>query len=215
MKGQIVLAFDIERSGCADKNNTIALGACVMNERFEELDRYFYKSYVPKETVFEERCFTQFWSKHLNVLETLKCEEGKSQHDAEYEMIVGFQEFRQKYEKYAEENGYEFYLVTDNNVYDGGFVNELIFKYLPASLPIPYTAGKKEYESFFETHSIEKGVLLANGVNKDWGLFDEIKKLYKVPECKVFHDHNPANDAHTIAFEMHVMLQIGSGIITH
>ena len=53
------------------------------------------------------------------------------------------------------------------------------------------------------------------GVNKDWGLFDEIKKLYKVPECKVFHYHNPANDAHTIGFEMHVMLQIGSGIITH
>jgi len=209
-KSQLVLAFDIERSGGTDLYDTIALGACVMNDKFEELDRYFYKCYIPTKTVFEKRCYDQFWSKHQDTLTSLEYKGDASKETLEHEMIKEFHDFRKKYETYAEDNGYEFYLVTDNNVYDGGFVNDLIFKYMPHTLPIPYTAKKQEYETFFETHSIEKGILLANGISKDWGLFDEIKNLYNVPKCKCFHDHNPANDAYTIAYEMHTLLQIGN-----
>jgi hypothetical protein len=88
---------------------------------------------------------------------------------------------------------------------------------MPDTCPLPYCATKKEfeknglktsnqeYETFFETHSMAKGFLLAHGVNKDWGLFDEIKKIYNIPTSEILHDHNPVNDAYTIAFNANVL----------
>ena len=210
----LIFAFDIERSGATTAYDTIAIGACVMDSNFNELDRYFCNCYFTKETVFENRCYEQFWSKNLDMLKTFIYYGPNTKKQREKEMIVDFQEFRKKWETFADENKLNFYLVSDNNVYDGGFVNDLICKYTK-DLPIPYTASKQEYESFFETHSMQKGLLLSHGLNVDWGMSDKIKSLYDVPEYKKFHDHNPANDAYTIAFDMLVLFKIASGEIKY
>lgn len=207
----IVLAFDIERSGATFEYDTIGMGAVVMNSNLEELDRYYSNCYFPKETKFEQRCYDQFWIKNMDSLKSLIYYGTKTKSQREKEMIVGFQNFRLKWEKFAEENKLNFYLVCDNNVYDGGFVNYLVNKYTD-DLPIPYSASKQEYETFFETTSMQKGFLLAHGINLDWGLSNKIKELYDTPECIKFHDHNPANDAHTIAFDMHMLLNIYNGV---
>ena len=54
MTKKLVLAIDIERSGATFEYDTIAVGACVMNESFEELDRYFCNCYFPEITKFEK-----------------------------------------------------------------------------------------------------------------------------------------------------------------
>ncbi len=56
-----------------------------------------------------------------------------------------------------------------------------------------------------------KGFLLANGINADWGLVDKIRTLYDVPTSIVVHDHNPANDAYTIAFDTQVLFGLCNG----
>jgi hypothetical protein len=208
---RIVLAFDIERSGAMRENDTIAIGACVLNSNLEELDRYYCNCYFPKETVFEKRCWDQFWSKNLDTLNFLTYTGEQSKYDREKEMINGFQEFRSKWEKSSKEVNAEYYLVSDNNVYDGGFINDLIYKHIPNTLPLPYNASNQEYDNFFETHSMAKGVLLANGISADWGLFDKIRTIYDIPSHTVTHDHNPANDAHTIAFDAQVLFGIFEG----
>lgn len=154
---KIVLAFDIERSGATGEYETLAIGASVVDNEYKELDRYYCNCYFPKETKFEPRCWDQFWSKNLDALEYIKYTGDKTKTEREREMIEGFQNFRAKWEKYAEDNKQEYYLVSDNNVYDGGFINELIYKYMPETLPIPYYASNKSYESFFESHSMAKG----------------------------------------------------------
>jgi hypothetical protein len=207
---KLVLAFDIERSGATSVYDTIAIGACVLNENYEKLDSYFCNCYFPESTKFEKRCYDEFWSKHLDVLESFVYTGDKTKYAREYEMIRGFQDFRIKWEVYAKENNFELFLCSDNNLYDGGFVNELIYTHLQNVLPIPYTAAKQEYETFFETTSMQKGLLLTHGISIDWGLFKEIKNLYYVPELAICHDHNPVNDAYTIAFEMMIMLNIQS-----
>lgn len=205
---KLVLAFDIERSGGTSEYETLAIGACVMNEDLVVLDTYYCNCYFPNDTLFEERCYNEFWSKNLDVLKTLIYTGEKSKNEREYEMIEGFQNFRKRWETFAANRGFSYYLVSDNSIFDGMFVNDLIFKHLKNTLPIPYSASTQEYERFYETHSIQKGILITHGCDDDWGLYDNLKKIYHLPDCNVVHDHNPVNDAHTIAFEMHMLFRI-------
>ena len=48
----------------------------------------------------------------------------------------------------------------------------------------------------------------------NWGYTKRISELYDVPEQRVNHDHNPANDAYTIAFEQQVLFGIREGRIS-
>ena len=207
----LVLAFDIERSGCGREHDTIGLGACVMDYEMNELDRFFFSCYLPKETVFEQRCWDEFWVNNLDILEQLKYEGSQSKKEREKEMIVSFQEFRKKWEKYAENNGKILVLTSDNKVYDGGFVNQLIFEHMPGTLPIPYSAEKQKYSAFFETHSAQRGLLysVCPSYDKNRGLSEKVLKLYEgIPEQNKTHSHNPADDAYTIAFDQQVLFGI-------
>ena len=79
----------------------------------------------------------------------------------EFEMINSFQEFRKKWEKYAKDNNKTPILASDNPVFDGGFINQLIFKYLSNVMPIPYSASEQEYSAFFDTHNEQRGLLFS------------------------------------------------------
>ena len=211
----LVLAFDIERSGGTDKHDTIAIGASIVNDHFVELDSLFLKGYFPSDTVFEQRCWDEFWSKNQDKLEMFAYNGDLCKQEREAEMINSFQAFRLKWETFCKENNCKLELVSDNNVYDGGFINQLIFDYLPLMLPIPYNTQQK-YKSFWETHSEQRGLLM--GIDPefkhDWGLTKRIGELFNVPTMLKSHDHNPANDAYTIAFEQQVMLGIRDGRIS-
>lgn len=222
----IVLAFDIERAGATAEYDTIAIGASVVDENLKELDRLFLPGYIKNVTKFEPRCWDEFWSKNLDQLELIKYERsecgselersecGEDNEAVQKEMIENFQEFRAKWELRAKASGAKFQIVSDNNVFDGGFINNMIFKHLPGTLPLPYTASfPQEYSSFFETHSQQKGLLTAVDpeFKSDWGLSKRISELYNVPECTVVHDHHPCNDAYTIAYEQHVLNGIRDG----
>jgi len=96
------------------------------------------------------------------------------------------------------------------------FINLMIFDFLPGVLPIPYTASDQKYSSCLETHSVQCGVLkvVDPGFTSGWGFSKRLEELYNIPEKKCFHDHNPANDAYTIAHEYQVINAIQNGKIT-
>ena len=127
MKKQIVLAFDIERSGGTAEYETIGIGASVVSSELEELDSIFLPNYYPGITKFEPKCWNEFWCKFPEKLEILKYDGPLSSQEREKEVITKFQEFRKKWEIYAKENGFSYYIVSDNNIYDGGFINDMIF----------------------------------------------------------------------------------------
>uniref|UniRef100_A0A6C0EKZ9 Exonuclease n=1 Tax=viral metagenome TaxID=1070528 RepID=A0A6C0EKZ9_9ZZZZ len=209
----IVLAFDIERSGATNDHHTIGIGASVVNGNFEELDQLFLPGHIPDETNFEQRCWDEFWSKYPDKLKELEYHGDKDMQNRQEEMITQFQKFRAKWEDIAKENGWTLELVSDNNVYDGGFINEMLFTHTN-ELPIPYNT-KGKYKPFWETHSEQRGLLMAvdPSFTSPWGFTKRIAELYDVPEMKVSHDHNPANDAYTIAFEHQVLFGIRDGRI--
>lgn len=47
----------------------------------------------------------------------------------------------------------------------------------------------------------------------DWGLTNRIFELYDVERPSINHDHNPANDACTIAYDQQVLFGIRDGRI--
>ena len=82
--------------------------------------------------------------------------------------------------------------------------------------PIPYSASEKqEYCPFWETFSQQKGLLLSVDptFKSDWGLTNRIFELYDIGKPNVAHDHNPANDAYTIAYDQQVLFGIRDGRI--
>lgn len=215
MEETIVLAFDIERTGPKIKHDTIGIGMSVVNSKFEELDSLFLNSYIEGEVKFNKRCYNEFWSKHLDSLEKMKYSGEKSFQERQKEIITEFQNFRKKWEQYSEDNGLKFELVSDNNVFDGGFINELIYKYLPNDLPIPYNAGNKQYSCFWETYSQQRSLLFMvdPDFKSNWGFPQRIAEIYELPKPLRLHDHNPVNDAYTIAYDQQVLLGIKNNTI--
>ena len=205
---KIVLAFDIERSGSTNEYDTIAIGASVVDENLHELDRFVYLSYITNETRFEDKCMKEFWSKHLDILNTLKYTGPLNKQENESNMINEFQQFRSKWESYCKENSHQYYLVSDNTIYDGGFINMLIYKYMKKTLPIPYSAKTQQYDDLYETTSIMKGLLLSNNVESDNNMYKTLQTIYNIPNCPILHNHNPANDAFNIGFQAQVLLNI-------
>lgn len=204
-----VLAIDIERSGARYEHDTVGIGAVVVDGDLKQLDSLLLKGYVPNETKFEQRCMSEFWSNHPETLEMLTYDGELSKVEREKEMIELLQEFRAKWEGIAEEDGAKLELVTDNNVYNGGYVNKLINDHTE-DLPIPYNTQRK-YSPFWETHAEQRGLLMAidSSFEDDWGLYEKINQLYEdLPEIEKTDDHNPVTDAYAIACEQQILLGI-------
>lgn len=171
--------------------------------------RYYLKATLD----FEPRCWDQFWSKHSDKLIKLKYRGNLSFEERQKEMIVTFQNFRQKWEDKAREMKKNFYLVSDNPVYDGGFINQMIFDYTK-DMPIPYDMSRS-YETFFDVHSMQKGFLMAKDPSfmNDWSFNKYIETHYDLPKREKEMTHDPSDDAYSIAYDFHILQLIQKGKI--
>ena len=87
---ELVLAFDIEHTGL----EVIAIGASFVSTEnykdYDQVDSFFIGIYVEHDTKFSDRCYDEFWKKHLDILSTLEYKGDKSntKEDREKEMIL-------------------------------------------------------------------------------------------------------------------------------
>lgn len=233
-KNTYVLAFDIERSGARDEHQTIAIGASVVDSNLEEVGSFFETNFrsgghldenkiLTEEnnvrrnnvTFFEPRCWNEFRRKNTHILKKLEYKGNQTMKQQEKRMTRKFQEFRSHWERMAQEEKTTLDLVSDNNVYDGGFINQLIFQHTKDQ-PLPYSASRPQtYQPFWEVFSMQKGMLSALGpsFNSDWGLSKDIAETFCLPKHVNQHDHMPHNDAYTIAWDYHILKKIQSGDI--
>lgn len=192
---KIVLAFDIETSG--PHHDLLGIGASVVDNKYNEIDSIFLPCYIENETNFDKKCYDEFWSKNLNILEKLKV--SGSRESVEKKIIKNFQEFRFKY------NDAE--LVSDNPVFDGGFMNRLIAKYYPNDYVLPYDKNGN-YRHLFDVHSQQRGLLFSLdpkfALDNIFGYTKKIRELLNV-NIERDHDHNPVNDAYNIACDQQIL----------
>lgn len=237
----IDLAFDIEKSGGRAQDPIIAIGVAVVDEDGTELGSLCLKGYFPGVTQFEQRTWDEFWSKNQEILETLKNDDflfdddvgeysNRMSDEKKHEVwpklaIEKFHDFRKMWELRAKQNGWKIETVSDNKVYDGGFINDLYAKYLVGdgtkAMPLPYSANDEppQYKKFRETHSEQRGLLMAidpeSVTRRGQSLSKRVEEVYDCSAIKnVYdHDHNPAHDAYSIAREAQILNGICAGRI--
>ncbi len=210
-----VLAFDIERSGPTEKYDTIAIGATVLNSDFRVLGELMETAYSKEETIFDKRCYDEFWSKHISILNQLENTTKLSHAEKQKNMITNFVNFVKAWETEARKQNILLYRVCDNSSFDVHFINILISKYIEGILPFPYELSTNKYGHVWETHSMMKGALLIldpkNGRYKNSGFSKMLSKKFPfLPPCVVQHDHLPNHDAHKIAHDFLCLLHMSN-----
>lgn len=209
MPATLCLAFDIERSGPLETNQTIAVGACVMDASFNVLDTMLFCNYFPTEDVFEDTCWQNFWISRQPLLRSFVYGGSKTRDERTAEMIITFQKFRSKWEIYCHRHHLKMVLVSDNVLFDGGQLNTLIARFTDDH-PLHYTVTKQLYSPVVCVYDMLKGFLLATSpeqadIRNVWKC---ITAAYTVPPSPVANDHNPRNDATFIAFQYQVFMAI-------
>ena len=120
-KTKIVLSIDIETSGCnLIDNGILAIGYCIGNLDGEVVFKDRINMLLDDGCYFEERCVKEFWSKHEDVLKIIQ-EDAVGPH-------IGIRSFVDMV--YDLEDQYELIIISDNPVFDIGFINYYMAKYL-------------------------------------------------------------------------------------
>jgi hypothetical protein len=204
----LVLAFDIERSGPCRTHDTIAIGASVLDSSFLERATLLLKGYNKETVVFDARCWREFWCTKANVLEHLAYKGGKTKREREREMIEEFHTFRITWENIAALEGCRLVLASDNPVFDGGYINDLMAKHMPyGTLPIPYTASRpQQYTHLVSVDDVRDGMSML--------MKKTILDTYNIPVKAKLHTHTPDCDAYSIAHDLQVAYGIKNGMVT-
>lgn len=216
-------------------------GLWVSRDNYKPIDDWELNNH----TVFERRCWDQFWSKHPEMLKVLEYKGPFNKKEMEYHAMLRLNDFRAKWQEIAEKEGCRLVVVADNVSFDIGMIDQLMKRWLPKKRPSVYkvSRGSDTADARYNggtpcTHSMQKGLLaavdplwlfsdakdsesewiewlLAEGElteeekPKFWSLTARIRYLYGIPKPPVEHDHNPANDAFTIAHEYAAIQLIG------
>ncbi len=140
------------------------------------------------------------------------------ENEGEHAMIYSLMVWRACMETLAKERKVTLMYCFDTIGFDCYWINYLINKYLPLSAkPMPYKAVDGRWGTSWETSSMMFGLIAQ--VDPDWvlehqhGYGKKLAKHWVIPEFEVEHDHNPAHDAATIAFDFMVCRAIVRGEI--
>ena len=233
MPKTIVLAFSILSSGSRACDETIGIGASVVDECGRELDSLCLKGYFPGLTKFEQRTWDEFYSKKEEMktlaaddLSKLSSEQMQEAYKAWPKLaIMDFHAFRVKWEQKARAEGWKLELVADNKMHDGGFINNLYAKYLVEDgskiMPLPYSASDEPpvYKPFRETYAQQRGLLIAidpaSIMRRGQSMSKRIEMLFDctmIRKAYVF-DSNPAHNAYCTAREAVILNGIRKGHI--
>ena len=228
LAGPLVLAFDVEKLGQFSEHPVIEIGACVMGP-YPSCTRYEDYSYSVLDMALldtriypvEWRCMDAFWNKDENkpILEAIAHDSNKDS-PVELErlnMISGFVHFMAQWEAYATANRIELWRTTDNKAYDPACINQMIERYLPGTMTLPFHMNNGKYGAMPETHSMQWAILLTNPASslefrsKTTGLSRGILRYYDHSPCPVKHTHRALDDAYGVAYDMQVCLAIAEG----
>jgi hypothetical protein len=197
------LAVDIEATGqFLTKNAMIGIGSTVMNEKGEEVDNFVGFMKVPNNRTWEQRCVDEFWSKNKETLDYIK-ERWEDAGTVMTKFAGWLNTMDLKYKK-------DLAILSNNSGYDFAWIDTYLSEYTNRSsiyyrlvsdgvcfdekgveLPESYV-----YRKTWDTPSIFHGSIFEKtGKYEEWGLVKKVECQNNVWE----NDHNPLNDARTIA----------------
>ncbi len=221
-----IIAIDIERTG-RDQNDVIfAIGIATMPidavclgevKSFNvcyNLEKKPHKTWADRwaKSGYEERCYVEFWSKHLQTLDLLQDPTKVNLVEEQYlgkgvytkKFIDTFDNILKEYEELYSES----VIVTDTTLFDTVHLgNELI---VAGKMPLNYTRAGK-FRGGVELDSYITGVARISDIF-DWKTYLDFKKNHIKPLmlAQIEQDHHPENDAKNILLMYHAALQYAS-----
>jgi len=195
-----LLGIDVESTGgCLKTNFMPRFGAALVDiETLETVQRFstFVKPPTPAHT-WEKRCLDEFWTKpdmmpkYQEILHNMNCVTTPTPDEAGVlfmewiNILVG---------KYGQDS---MMVVSDTAGYDYAWLQSI----LPAGMSMLYLFG--HYVPTFAASNFYGGVAMVTPVEQVFGTMEACcnKLSIQKPTNGVVHDHNPMNDAETIAYE--------------
>lgn len=203
------LVIDVETSG-ADlvKNFLLATGACVVDSKtgcIDKSDEFLVYYQKPLETDFEQRCRVEFWDKKNEFSEytNMKLLEIQQQKFGIVDPTEGTEKFQDYLEEMAKKYVNDLVIITDTAGFDVAWINYYLGKFSSSKriLSLNYVTGK--YQPTRDVTSFYMGIGCHLPEDGLWGSKEVALSILngKFPDFKVEHDHNPLNDAKTIAMQ--------------
>ncbi len=154
-------------------------------------------------------------SEVLNRLHILTTQ--RTQEEAESFAVDAFIGIIQKWERRAKAEGAILMRCSDNVPSDTRVANQLMAKYRPEILPLPYLLSEENnYGRHYDVHQMQIGFLASvypDFPTKYWGATKAMEQLFQVPPKVKEHNHMPDSDAYTIAFDLQVVVNAARGTL--
>jgi hypothetical protein len=184
MSNYHVLAVDIEASGPSlKKNGIVSIGASILDAFSNEKDSFQINLSLPEGKEYEENCLNEFWLKNIQAYNFVQT--NATNPKIAMQEFVNFIDNAERFENLK--------IVSDNPSFDIAWLNHYILEFTER-VPLGYTASN-EYRIIWDTHSMQKTLLAMKGDSRsEWGLPEKLGL-----KSHWMHDHNPLNDARTIA----------------
>lgn len=201
----------------------------------DEWEHNDVSSEIRDASVFEQDTWN-FWTNHLDILDQIAIPQESLRFtqcriSRELSAIKLLSEKRKEWETIAAASGSMPIIVTDTVSYDCGNIENMMHAYTPENFPLQFSMTETYEKSGLPkymggpvcTHSMQAGVLMivdpvwwgrkkARHEPKSWT--DRLRTLYGIPKPVISHDHNPENDAYTIACEYADIFRISIGKYT-
>ncbi len=197
VKTILLCALDIETSGPKlIKNGILSIGICAGTISGNIIVKKRIDLELEEDQTYDKYTYDNFWTKNLNVLETIK-KDAINPKDAMIEFM--------KIINYLDEN-FQLIIISDCVSFDIGFINYYLAKYLDRK-PLTYDY-KDSFRPVYDSDSYNRGVVKAtyrNIYTNDVQIMNKLK--FNISKSGVIH--MPEDDAEYI-YNLHRMVFIKS-----
>jgi hypothetical protein len=185
-------AIDIEKAGDRFIDPILMIGCCLGDEHGNVIESKAFCGKVPEVKDFDPRCYREFWSKELPILERIRVE-GEEQTKAAggKEMLDRFMEYYyeldQRFGPFTRSGNKRLILLSDNPAYDISAIDQALLKSAVAGsgykFPLRYTSSGEYCR--VEDPSDRCAFLTKKAVTR----------MLELIHAEIPHDHWAENDA--------------------
>lgn len=192
------LALDIEKAGDRFCDPILMIGCCLGDVNGKVIESKAFCGPIPKEEDFDQRCWTEFWSKNLDILERIRETAKNNNVETKEQMIDNFMNYYYsldtRFGPFTRAGPRRLILLSDNPAFDISSIDQALITQTEASLkgfnkgnqyvfPLRYT--KSGQYNRVEDPSERSGGL-TNKKSKE--IMNRVKQMTP-------HDHWAENDA--------------------
>jgi len=183
------LALDIEKAGDRFCDPILMIGCCLGDATGRIIETRAFCGPVPDEETFDQRCWTEFWMKNLNILQRIR-DTAKNEGVTTIEQMMDnfmnyYYDLDQRFGPFTRAGNRRLILLSDNPAFDISSIDQALITYRGQkyTFPLRYTKSG-EYNRVSDPSEMSSSL-----TNK------KAKEILEKVKLMTPHDHWAENDA--------------------